>query len=68
MCDLCELEGYRFKLTICRTCNIPMVVLNQHRAEFNAEERKEIERIFLGREIRWEQRQNKVHAHAHILT
>lgn len=63
-CDLCNLDG--FIITICNTCNIPMVILREHRAEFNAEEMVRIGLIFRGKKIRWEMRQIKNHAHCHI--
>ena len=68
MCDLCELKGCKFKITICNTCQIPLIVLNEHRAEFTAEEKIDIIKSFPSRKIRWEMRKIKDHAHCHILS
>ena len=65
MCELCEL-GEGLKITICRTCGVPMVVSCEHKPEFSTEERAMIERLFYGRGIRWEMRSIKNHAHCHI--
>ncbi len=70
MCDLCKLNqnsNWGFILTLCNTCHIPLVVLREHRPEFNAEEMVRIAIMFRGREIRWEMRRIKGHAHCHIL-
>jgi len=65
MCELCELNG-GLKITICRTCGIPMVVSYDHKPEFSEAEKELIKRIFPDRKIRWETRKVKDHAHAHI--
>ena len=65
MCELCLLEG-GLKITICRTCGIPMVVSYDHKPGFSEAERELVKRIFPTREIRWEQRQIHNHAHCHI--
>lgn len=71
MCDLCKLNtgSDGFILTTCSDpkCGGTMVVLREHRPEFNAEEMVKIGLMFCGREIRWEMRKIKEHAHCHIL-
>lgn len=69
MCELCDLSNGEggFIITRCRTCNLTMVVLREHRAEFSFEERMAIKEIFHDRQIRWEMRQITDHAHCHIL-
>jgi len=54
MCDLCELKGCPFKLTICSTCGIPLIVSTIHKPEFSNAEKELIQKIFVGRKIRWE--------------
>ncbi len=64
-CELCALnEG--FTMTVCRSCNVPMVVLNEHRAEFTETEKKRIKYLFPEKKIRWEMRSVKGHAHCHL--
>lgn len=67
MCDLCKRNDFPFLLTFCRTCNIPLVVSTQHKPNFSEEEKKMIQRLFPNRKIRFEMRNIKSHAHAHIL-
>ena len=67
MCDLCKLEGYLFKVTICNTCRIPMIVSSEHKSEFSEEEKEFIRELFWYIDIRWEQRKIKDHAHAHLI-
>ena len=63
-CDLCNIDGM-FKLTICRTCDIPMIVATEHQEKFSEEEKRVIERLF--KNIRWEMRTIKDHAHCHLV-
>ena len=69
MCELCELNEGKggFIATQCKTCGDTLVVLREHRAEFNAEEMVKIGLMFRGAEIRWEQGHPEwQHAHCHI--
>ena len=63
MCELCELKG-GFKITLCNTCNVLMLVSYDHKPEFSIEEKCKIEKMFSN--IRWEQRKIHDHAHCHI--
>lgn len=66
-CDLCILEGCKYKLVSCKTCHIPMIVLIEHRANFTEQEKNEIKGMFPDRAIRWEMRKILDHAHCHLL-
>lgn len=65
-CELCKLEGCKFKLTICRTCGIPLIVSVDHKPEFSEEEKELIKKMFPNRKIRWKMRSLKGHAHLHL--
>ena len=69
MCELCCLSDSKdgFIITICNTCGIPLICLREHRADFTNEEVDKINKLFPNREIRWEQRSIKNHAHCHLL-
>ncbi|KKL64838.1 hypothetical protein LCGC14_2160980 [marine sediment metagenome] len=68
MCKLCELskgtEG--FILTMCDSCNVPMLALREHRKEFTIDEMVLIGIMFKSRNIRWEMKKIPEHAHCHI--
>lgn len=64
-CDLCE-GKFRFYITTCRTCKIPMIVSTDHKAEFSKNERRLIQAMFPGIRIRWRQRKIHDHAHCHL--
>lgn len=64
-CDLCALSD-GFTMAICRKCNIPMVVLRAHRAEFTETEKARIRSLFPEKRIRWEMRSIHDHAHCHL--
>ena len=68
MCELCDLNSGEdgFILTMCSTCNVPMVILREHRATFTEDEKARIGEMFRGAKIRWEQRKITDHAHCHI--
>lgn len=69
MCELCDLNSGKdgFIVTICNTCNVPMVVSRQHKPEFDVDEMVLIGLMFQGAEIRWEQGHPEwKHAHCHI--
>lgn len=67
-CDLCELvKNDGFIVTICDHCRIPMIVGREHKPEFSEGEKEQIQELFKGKEIRWEQRKIKSHARCHIL-
>ncbi len=69
-CDLCNLAGHTndgFILVMCRTCNVPMIVSRSHKAEFSEGEKQQIQAMFPGRQIRFEQRQIRDHAHCHLI-
>ncbi len=67
-CDLCKLaqgnEG--FVITICKTCEIPLVVSRYHRKEFTESEKDMLKKFFNGTRIRWGQRSIQNHAHCHV--
>ena len=67
-CDLCKLvqgnEG--FVITICKTCEIPLVVSRYHRVEFTESEKDMLKKFFNGTRIRWAMRQITEHAHCHV--
>ncbi len=67
-CDLCKLvqgnEG--FVITICKTCEIPLVVSRYHRVEFTGAEKDMLKKFFNGTRIRWSMRQITEHAHCHV--
>ncbi len=67
-CPLCKLESspHFFILTICKTCQIPMVVSDTHKPDFSMEEKDLIVKMFPGRKIRWTMRSIPTHAHCHI--
>lgn len=68
MCELCalntELQG--LIITVCKTCDVPLIVSRSHRPEFTDTERGLIEQTFGSRKIRWEMKQIRSHAHCHI--
>lgn len=67
-CELCSLvENDGFIVTICNTCQIPMVVSREHKPEFSDNEKEIIRALFPRGEIRWEMKKIRAHAHAHIL-
>ncbi len=70
MCDLCKREvrvTNWFYVVECDTCNIPMVVSTEHRAEFSRKEKEDIKRLFGDQyNIRWEMRDIPNHAHCHL--
>jgi len=68
MCELCELtiSKHKFIITTCVSCNVPMVVSREHKPEFTDAEKAEIQSYFPSRNIRWEMRSEKRHAHCHI--
>ncbi len=67
-CKLCKLaqgnEG--FVITICKTCEIPLVVSRYHRVEFTEFEKDMLKKFFNGTRIRWWQQSIKNHAHCHL--
>ncbi len=65
-CSLCDLEGSFLRVTTCSHCGTPMLVHEDHKAEFSKEERRIIERMFPGVRIRWRQRKIHDHAHCHL--
>ena len=66
-CSLCDKGSFKFYVTFCRSHpDLPLVVSTSHKPEFSEEEKELIQKIFHGREIRWEQRTIKNHAHCHI--
>lgn len=68
-CELCDLVNGKdgFIITMCHTCNLPMIVSREHKDEFSEEEKALIKRMFPHSRIRWEQRRIKNHPHCHIL-
>ena len=77
-CELCETidwkEDETFKIIICNHCQIPMLVLKEHRqfTEFEKELIPKLLDVFnVGGEkdvkIRWEQRKIKDHGHLHFI-
>ena len=76
MCDLCSLNKSQegFILAICKGCltkdppeSLVLIVSREHRPEFTEDEKTMIKSMFPERKVRWEMRQIKEHAHAHIL-
>lgn len=74
MCRLCELaeggtrgEREGFIITICESCQIPLIVSREHKSQFNREDMEKIELMFPNHRIRWGQRTIRDHAHCHIL-
>lgn len=67
MCELCKLEPIhpQFILTICKTCNVPMIVSREHKPEFSSQEKEVLSSIF--KNIRWNMRSIKDHAHCHLI-
>lgn len=66
-CSLCDKESFSFYITFCRTCNIPMLVSTVHKSNFSDEEKQLIKRMFPDRNVRYEMRSIKFHAHCHLL-
>lgn len=69
MCDLCKREVRKaewFYITLCDTCEVPLIVSLEHKPEFSKEEKESIKRIFPNNKIQWEMRKIKDHAHCHI--
>ena len=65
-CCLCDLKGSFLRVTVCKTCGVPMLVHTDHRAEFTDMEKRLIEVMFPGAKIRWRQRKIHDHAHCHL--
>lgn len=69
-CPLCEKKREPFGwywITVCKTCNVPMIISGEHKPEFTEQEREEIRRMFPNDDVRWKQRQIEGHAHCHIM-
>ena len=74
-CELCDTidwkEDETYRIVTCKTCNVEMLVLREHR-NFTEFEKELIELVHCHRyfsrysSIRWEQRRIKDHAHCHF--
>ena len=76
MCDLCAIKDCTlttyFKIVMCDTCNVPMVVLKRHSSTLNLLEGRELLVIwgesFPEKQLRTQARQFPDHWHAHMET
>lgn len=69
-CPLCKrkkkIVGWYY-VTMCDTCQVPLIVSTEHKPDFSKEEKKEIEKLFGNKyNIRQKQRDVKNHAHCHL--
>jgi hypothetical protein len=66
-CDLCKTYDFPFLITFCKSHPDQILLVGLgHKPGFDEEEKKLIRRMFPERNIRWEQRSIKDHAHCHI--
>lgn len=72
LCDLAKEKGVLLGifLATCNKCNVPMIVVAEHQADFSPAQKDYI-KVFVagaypGAEVRWEMKSIKGHAHCHV--